>query len=178
MNDQLMNYLANPTKCKLILEVETKGQVTAKMLAKSNGHIPQATLYRYLKKMVSDGILRIAEERQVRNVTEKIYELAIDFQAGVEEMLANNSGEAYFNMFQQFTMGLLNEFRTYADQEDIDLLNDGSGFRISPFYATYDELKELSLEINKLIQVYRENESTPERKARSVAIVFTPPISK
>ena len=175
MSDKFIECVTNPIKNKLLLEVIAQGKTTAKVLAEKNKNIPQATLYRYLNKMVSDGVLTVVEERKVRNVTEKIYASAIDFAANVEKMLAENSGEAYFSMFQQFTVGLLNEFKSYTDKDGIDLLNDGSGFRVTSFCATYDELKDLSLKIQELVAPYAEREATPECKARSLAVIFTPP---
>ncbi|MCL2842341.1 MAG: hypothetical protein FWE28_02585 [Oscillospiraceae bacterium] len=178
MHDKLVECLTNPIKNKLLLETIHQGRTTAKALAEKNKSIPQATLYRYLKKMVSDGVLKVVEERKVRNVTEKIYAPAIDVQADLERLIAENSGEAYLGLFQQFTIGLLNEFKTYAEREGIDLLNDGSGFRVRPFYATLDELKELAEKIHELIRPYAEHEMTSARKARSVAIIFTPPTAE
>jgi len=176
MTDKLLEYLTNPVTNILVLEVHNQGQVTAKTLAQKHPNIPQATLYRHLKKMLADGILKVTEERQVRNVTEKTYALAIDLEADIEQMLADNCGETYLKLFQQFTIGLLNEFKAYTEQDNtIDLEADGSGFRVTPFYATYDELTELSIQINALVQQYKEQEPIPTRKARSVAVIFTPP---
>ncbi|MCL2365930.1 MAG: hypothetical protein FWC75_02660 [Oscillospiraceae bacterium] len=175
MHNQLIESLTNPIKNRLLLEVINQGQTTAKVLAEKNKNVPQATLYRYLNKMVSDGVLKVVQERKVRNVTEKIYAPAIDLTAHIDQMIAENSGAVYFQMFQQFMIGLLNEFKTYTEQEEIDLRNDGSGFRVASFFATVDELKELSGKIHELIQSYAKNEATPERKARSVAVIFTPP---
>lgn len=170
-----MACLTNPIKCKLFFEIETQGRTTAKKLAECDENIPQATLYRYLKKMVEDGILEVVEERQVRNVREKVYGVAIDYKAEIEQMLAANSGEGYLSLFQQFCSGLINEFRTYAARDEIDILHDGSGFRIVPFYATTGELEDLSRSIQELIRPYHEQEPTPDRQMRNVAIVFTPP---
>ena len=78
-------------------------------------------------------------------------------------------------LFQQFCNGLINEFQVYASRENIDILNDGSGFRVSPFYASTDELKELAGKIQAVIKPYYENEPTPERQMRSIAIIYTPP---
>lgn len=175
MTEKLIEYLANPAKSKIIIELMTKKRATAKELALVSDDLPQATLYRYLKKMVEDGVFIVAEERKVRNVTEKIYAMGIDFSAYTEKMLSENSGEAYLAMFGQFSAGLLNEFRTYTKRDDIDLLNDGSGFRIAPIYASLEELQELSASIWALVAPYQNRQPTPEQKARSVAVVFTPP---
>ena len=170
-----MECLTNPTKFNLVRQVLEEGQTTAKALAEKNKNIPQATLYRHLKKMVSDGVLKVIEERQVRNVTEKVYAMAIDFEADVDKMIKENDGATYLAMFQQFTIGLVNEYGAYCNQEGIDILNDGSGFRINTINVTYDELKELSTSIWKLIEPYAALSATEDRKTRSVAVIFTPP---
>lgn len=50
MTDQLMECITNPVKCKLLLEIHSQGKATAKHLADIYNDIPQATLYRHLKK--------------------------------------------------------------------------------------------------------------------------------
>ncbi len=50
MTDKLMECFTNPVKCKLLLEIRSQGQTTAKHLAETYTDIPQATLYRNLKK--------------------------------------------------------------------------------------------------------------------------------
>ncbi|MCL2606362.1 MAG: helix-turn-helix domain-containing protein [Coriobacteriia bacterium] len=178
MNDKLLECLTNPTRNILLLEVYEQGQATAKTLAQKHPNIPQATLYRHLKKMTDDGVLKIAHERQVRNVTEKVYAVAVDLDVDVEEMFADDSGELYLQLYQQFSTGLLKEFMAYAAQDNIDIVNDGSGFRVTPIYATLDELKELSAKINELIKPYKDNEPTLGRKARSIATIITPPTAE
>jgi len=174
MNKKLMECLTNPAKLNLILQVLSEGESTAKSLAEKNKNIPQATLYRHLKKMVSDGILKVVEERPVRNVMEKVYSMAIDFNADFDKVVEENDGEAYLALFQQFAIGLLNEFGAYCARDDVDILNDGSGFRVRSFHATYDELKELSSNIWKLVDPYTMLEATPDRKTRSISVIFAP----
>jgi len=178
MNTNLLEYFTNPVKVKLISEIEKQKKTTAKQLAKAVPQIPQATLYRYLKKMVDDEIIAVVEENQVRNVKEKVYSLVFDFDAKIKEMVNDKSGKGYLTLFQQFSNGLIYEFQKYIDDGDIDILNDGSGFRITPFYATKSELEELAKKINEIVKPYHEQEPTPERKLRNLAIVYTPPVSQ
>jgi len=175
MNKHLIENLTNPTKNRLLLEIASQGQATTKELAAKYPDIAQATLYRYLKKMTEQGVLTVIEERQVRNVTEKIYALAVDLEGEIEKMIAGNDGAAYFQLFQQFSAGLMGEFKNYAERDAIDIAHDGSGFRVTPIYASLDELKELSASIQELIKPYREREASPAHKARSVAVIITPP---
>ena len=73
MTDKIMECITNPAKCKLLLEIYSKGQATAKHLSDTFGDIPQATLYRNLKKMLNDGILKVVDETQIRGTVEKSY---------------------------------------------------------------------------------------------------------
>ncbi len=108
MDKKLMECLTNPVKCKLLLEIYSSGHSTAKQLADIYNDIPQATLYRYLKRMTDDGILKIVEETPIRGAVEKTYSLAIDINSQAGEMLDKNSGiQAYMQMFMQYILGFM-----------------------------------------------------------------------
>ena len=101
MTDKLMDCITNPVKCKLLLEIHSQGKSTAKHLANIYNDIPQATLYRHLKKMLSDGILQVVEETQVRGTVEKTYSLADSINSDMETMVEENSGKLYMQYFMQ-----------------------------------------------------------------------------
>ena len=68
MDQKIMDCFANPIKCKLLLEIYASGQTTAKRLSELYSDIPQATLYRYLKRMTDEGILKIVGENPIRGL--------------------------------------------------------------------------------------------------------------
>ena len=105
MNKHIMEIVKHPAKCKLLLEILNCEQTTAKHLSETYSDIPPATLYRYLKKMTMDGILKIVNQAQVRGAVEKTYALAIDLKAEMSSILDNNSGEAYMQAFMQYMLG-------------------------------------------------------------------------
>lgn len=175
MINKLTNCLVNPIKCKLLIEIQTKEKVTAKQLSDVYKEIPQATLYRYLNRMVRDDILKIVEENKVRGVIERVYALNADIMQATIEALENNSSELYLHMFTQFTIGLLNEFQSYTQKENIDILKDGSGFSICPVYATINELNDASKKIGTILEPLLQNKPDGLRKLHSIAIVVTPP---
>ena len=174
MNKKIIKYLADPLKSRLIIDIQTMGQATTKTLLEKNPQIPQATLYRYLKSMLKDDIIQIVAERKIRNVTEKVYEVAFDMTTLKQEMIEKNDAGIYFLLFQQFMNGLLKEFRDYSMQEEIDIVSDGSGFKTMPFYATTEELIEMSQKVDAVMRPYYENEATPDRKLRTFARIITP----
>lgn len=175
MNDKRAQYLADPIKCKLLLDVYGKGQATAKQLAQTNSGITHATLYRHLRKMVAEGLLQIVGENKIRGTLEKIYALNPDLSLDAQKMVEENDGQVYLILFSQFIQGLTEEFRKYAYRRDIDILRDGSGFTIAPVYATTEELTAAMIEIGKILQPLISNEKTPERDLHSIAIITTPP---
>lgn len=175
MNEKLMDCFTNPVKCKLFLEIKSKGRVTAKQLAKTYSDIPQATLYRYLNRMLSDGILKVTEENKVRGTIEKVYAVEFGLFSDIQKMLMGNSGEAYMQMFTQYMIGLLSEFKGYAFRKNIDILHDGSGFSTVPFYATMDELEEALKKVTEIIEPLKNNKPRQGRRMRSLALIVTPP---
>ena len=114
MTDKMMACITNPVQCKLLLEIYAQGQTTAKHLSDVLSDIPQATLYRNLKKMLNDGILKVVEETQVRGTVERTYALAFDLNSDFEAILAENSGTLYMQVFMQYLLGFAKQFREYC----------------------------------------------------------------
>ncbi|MDE6884098.1 MAG: helix-turn-helix domain-containing protein [Lachnospiraceae bacterium] len=175
MTDKLMDCITNPVKCKLLLEIYSKGKATAKHLADTYNDIPQATLYRHLKKMLSDGILQVVEETQVRGTVEKTYALAYDINSNMENMVEENSGELYMQYFMQYIFGFVKQFREYCKSPNINIKNDMSGFSLSHIYLSDEELTELMKKISSVIHAADKNEPKAGRKLRTLGLIVSPP---
>lgn len=178
VNNQLMEVITNPIKCKLLFEINSCEQTTAKHLAERFSDIPQATLYRYLKKMTSDGVLKIVEENQVRGAVERTYSVAIDLLKEGTEIIKNNSGEAYMQTFTQYMLGFMKLFQEYCNGSHIDIQKDKSGFSLAPLYLTDAELEEMVTKIHDVIKQYRDNTPANDRKLRSIGVIVSPPAQK
>lgn len=175
MTDKLMECITNPIKCKLLLEIYSREQATAKQLAGIHSDIPQATLYRNLKKMLSDGILKVANETQVRGTVEKTYEIAFDLKSDLDAIPEENSGELYMQAFLQYIVGFAQQFQQYCQSPNINIKKDMSGFSLSPMYLSYEELTELIMSISKLISAAEKNEPKEGRKLRTIGVIVSPP---
>lgn len=174
MTDRLMDCITNPVKCKLLLEIHSQGSATAKHLADTYPDIPQATLYRHLKKMLSDGILQVVEEMQVRGTVEKTYALAHGISSKMEAVVEENSGELYMQYFMQYIFGFAKQFQEYCQSPDINIRKDMTGFSLSPLYLSDDELTSLITGISQLIKAAEGNEPNPERKLRTIGLIVSP----
>lgn len=175
MTDKIMECITNPVRCKLLLEIYVKEQATAKHLFDTLGDIPQATLYRNLKKMLSDGILKVTEETPVRGTLEKTYALAFDLVSDFETILAENSGTLYMQTFMQYFLGFAKQFREYCKSPDMNIKEDMSGFSLSHLYLSDEELTELVKGISKGIRAAEKNKPKAGRKLRTIGVIVSPP---
>lgn len=175
MEQKVMDCFTHPIKCKLLLELYSAGKATAKQLAEIYNDIPQATLYRYLKRMTDDGILKVVEENQVRGTIEKTYAVAIDLDSSGQDLIGENAGEAYMQMFMQYVFGFIKRFQEYCKNPDIDIIKDKTGFSLAPIYATDEELTSALEEYAKTVQLLYNNKSTPDRKTRTIGLIISPP---
>jgi len=175
MYDKLFSHMGNPIKAKLILEIHAVKQATADQLSKKFTEIPQATLYRHLRKMLEDGILKIAGENRIRGTVEKVYALGFDFDGRVHDMLTENDGDTFLQFIAQYLQGILREFQEYALREDIDLAGDGLFHSVKPFYATKEELGEALAKMNGIIEALCAIPPGKGRKLRNFCNFVTPP---
>lgn len=179
MTEKILENFVNPVKSKILLVIAAQKQVTARELRERLPDIPQATLYRHLKKMTADGVIRVAEERKVRAVTERVYALADNLDMGISEKLEENRADVLLMLFRQFAAQLVREFAEYAARDDVDFMRDLPSFTTGPISATTEEVVELLTDLGKLLEEFRERtkEPHPGRRLRSVALIITPPRS-
>lgn len=175
MTDKIMECITNPVKCKLLLEIYSRGQTTAKHLSDTFDDIPQATLYRNLKKLLNDGILKVVEETQVRGTLEKTYALAYDLNRDFETILNENSGTLYMQTFMQYFLGFAKQFQEYCKSPNINIKEDMSGFSLSHLYLSDDELTKLIESISSTIGAAAQNTPREDRKLRTIGVIVSPP---
>lgn len=174
MPDKLMDCITNPVRCKLLLEIHSRGKATAKHLSDTYSDIPPATLYRHLKKMLNDGILKVVEETQIRGTVEKTYALAWNVNSDMESMLAENSGELYMQYFMQYMIGFAKQFQQYCQSPNINIRKDMTGFSLSPLYLSDEELTSLITDLSHIISTVKNNKPNHERKLRTIGLIISP----
>jgi len=175
MNEKLIECLTNPQKSKLLRAIHEQEQATTKELAQIAAQLPQTTLYRYLKQMVTDGLIQVVKENRIRNVNEKVYGMAIDFDAELQKIADDKSGATFIAQFQNFTNGLLDEFENYLTDHEIPTSGFAFGFGMLPIHVTNTEAWKLYKKIEELLQPYHNNPLTDDRQLRNFAMIFTPP---
>jgi len=178
MNEKLIECLTNPQKSKLLRAINEQEHVTTKELAQIADQLPQTTLYRYLKNMVADGLIKVVGENRIRNVNEKVYGMAIDFDAEINKIAEDTSGATFIAQFQNFTNGIMDEFQTYLKDNEIPTSGFAFGFGMLPIHVTNKEAWELYQKIEELLQPYHNNPLTDDRQLRNFALILTPPTTR
>lgn len=175
MNSKIIDHLTNPTKAKIFFEITLNEQLTAKKLLEKFSDIAQPTMYRHLKAMLNDGIIKVTGQKQIRGAVEKSYSVNNDLVMDIQRIIEENDGNGYLQLFVQYMMGLMGEFKAYSESENIDILNDGSAFTTAPIYATSEEILEAMTKISEIIQPLMANQQTPERRLHNLCTILTPP---
>ena len=178
MNNKLIECLSHSIRGKLLRTIAEQERTTAKKLAQIINTLPQASLYRYLKKMVDDGLIEVVEENQIRNVKEKVYGMAIDLDSELKKIAEDTSGATFLAQFQNFTNGIMDEFQIYLKENEVPTSGFAFGFGMLPIYVTNKEAWELYQKIEELLQPYHNNSLTHDRQLRNFAMIFTPPATE
>ena len=173
LNEKIMECISNPAKSRLLIEIMRRGEVTAKYLAEKCSDIPQTTLYRNLKRMTDDGLLKIVGETPIRGTVEKTYALTFD-PSDPPSVLGENSGAIYMQMFFQYFLTFAKIFQEYCETPGIDIKKDRSGLSLSHVYLTDEELEKVVSDIAQILYPLQDNKPEPDRKLRTVGLIISP----
>ena len=162
----------HPQRLAIVRALATSPATPQELLAQLPG-VSQASVYRHLALLRETGILEVVSERQQRGAVERTYGLARDAVVTAEE-LANASRDDHFRYFATFAAGLLGEYGTYLERDQVDLERDGVGYREHVLQLSHDELLEMLAELRAVLAARVDNAPGPDREPRLVATVTMP----
>jgi DNA-binding transcriptional ArsR family regulator len=169
-----VELILHPVRMQIIQAVAGR-QLTPAQFAEALPNVPQASLYRHIKKLAEGGVLSVVGEKQIRGAVEKSYALANLAAVNLTPSdLEKATREEHFQLFTSFVISLLNEFGTYLRRESVDFLADGVGFRQVPLYLSDPEFMKLTMEINQVFMAYVYNQPAEGRKRRLFSTVVMP----
>lgn len=166
--------ILHPVRMRIIQELVGGKRLTAQQLLDRLKDVPQATLYRQLKKLTDAGVLLVADEIPVRGTWEKVYMLPEKGAEFSDEELKQASAEDHLTMFMHFVSSLIGGYGRYLRQPDADLFKDGVSYRQIALYLTDEEHVQLLRSIWDLLKKAMNNEPNEQRRRRLISVIGFP----
>jgi DNA-binding transcriptional ArsR family regulator len=166
--------LLHPVRLRVLQALAGGRRRSSSELAAELTDVPQASLYRQIKKLADAGVLAVVEERPARGTPQRVYAL-VD-QAGVvaPEDLAAATAEDHLRYFTVFLVTLLDDFARCLHHSDRDLLADGVGYRQVPLELSRQELAELAGRLNAAVAPVLDNRPGDGRTRRMLTTILMP----
>lgn len=174
MSNARANLLLHPVRMRIVTAVAGR-ELTAAALAAELPDVPQATLYRHLKRLVDGGMLAVVAENPVRGLVQRIYALAAPnasyLDAADTEGLSKDEQRA---LFAAFTAALTSGFEQYLARTNANMAAEDVGFHLYPLYLTDTELAQLGAGLAQLIGPLLASRPGADRRRHLFAVAMLP----
>ena len=174
MNKKTMEGLLNPIRMRIVMMFLDNSQHTIGEIQKSVKDIPSASLYRHIKRLLDDNIIKVVSEAKKRGAIEKTYQLRKNPFDEMNKIATEGTNDEMKELFYVFAMTLVLDFNKYMEKDNVDLLKDSVGYRSFSLFVTEDENKEFLDGFRSLLGKYIGNEASEERTLRKFSFVYTP----
>lgn len=172
--EQKADLILHPVRMRIIQCLISGAPKTAQQLQELLPDVPQATLYRHLKKLSDAGMLTIAEERPNRGTVERWYTLPERAAELTADDLRAASPDDHLAFFMKFASHLIGQYGRYVRKPGADLLADGVTYRQIAFHLSDEEHLRLIASIRELFAAASRNEPSPERTSRMYTLIAFP----
>ena len=168
------DLLLHPVRLRLLAELSGRS-MTTQQLATALPDIPQATLYRHIKRLVEGSIFQTVAETQVNGAIERTYAVAPGQDSFSPEDLADMSVSEHQETFNLFIATLSERFARYIAGADLTrLLEDGLSYNGTVIYLSEAERSELQAAFMNTISPFVSLGPAPKRKRYTLASIVIP----
>ena len=166
--------LLHPVRLRILQAFLGDRALTTSQLSAELSDIPPASLYRHVARLVAAGVLQVVAERRVRGAIERTYVLRLAAARVSLDEVAAMTTDDHRQMFRAFVAGLLADFDRYLAAGTVDLVKDGVAFGIEGLWLDDAELRDLMVELYRVLQPRRVNGPKKGRRRRLLASVLMP----
>lgn len=157
-----LELIIHPIRSRII-RLLAKRELTTEQIGKLLSDIPQATLYRNIKKLYDNQVIRITKEEKVRGTVRKTYTLDKSKASFTPEQLASMQKDELIAMVTNFTALLLSDFNEYLDNKHNSEPYDDFKILQRTVYLTKDDYKQVLTDIDQLLESYTNKISQESR---------------
>lgn len=169
-----VKILLHPVRMRIMQLFLNGKHLTPQEISAKMPDVPQATLYRHIKKLHSLDVLVVVQENKVRGTLEKVYALKDMEKNILGEEFSQASRQEHFETFFAFLLTILSRFENYLQKERYNLIADGMSFRQANIYLSHGELQTLLKEMNQLLLDSIENHPREDRRMFTVSTITIP----
>ncbi len=162
----------HPVRMRIVTSLSGRQWTTAQITS-ALPDVPQATLYRHLKRLLNAGLVSVVDRRPVRGVLEKVYALS-ESAVVSPESIAQMTPDDWRRAFAAYTASLMGQFEVYLQSEPADFVADRVSFRTAPLYLSNDEMAQFFSDLRALIASAGANGPSLERRRRLLSMFFVP----
>lgn len=168
------NILVKPLTIKII-RLLTNNELTIKEINQKIDTVSKASLYRHIKKMYDEGIIKVVSERLINGITEKTYTFAIDGGGKLSLDYINKlSQKEYKTLFAQFIAMITGDFEDNFNDYELSYIKNKTKFSQILLYLSKDEQKEFNEGMNKLLTKYIDNKLDDNREKKVLSFISMP----
>ena len=168
------DLLLHPVRLRLVTELAGR-QMTTRELALSLPDIPQATLYRHVKRLLDESIFEVAAETVVNGAVEKTYRVAAGQNRLTPDEMEALPPEEHVRYFNTFTAALIDAFTRYVEHSDpANFGRDGMSYNRAAIYLTPDERAAFQEKIIALVEQVMNQGPAPGRERYLLASIVIP----
>lgn len=173
--EELTRCFDNPVRRSVLSALLDDGPMTPRMLLQSLHSMSQATLYRAISSMESEGLIKVVSEEKKRAVTEKTYGVSERYDGLREAIVRDNNGHAYTAFIGWYMHRLFSQFQRYGERPDIDIEGDASGYFEGRVYIDRDDLEDFFREIGEVCDKYSKKGEGDGKHGHAVGVIVAPP---
>jgi len=166
------DLILHPIRVRIVYAIEGRA-LSSSQIALELSDVPQASLYRHIKKLHDAGVLVVARQRQVHGTVERIYEVNPSAVFVDTKKLVSDKNKS-IRYFEIFLSCLRRAFATYAGQPKPDFKKDGVKFYSEFALLTDEEQLELNQEIRALILAAQKRGPEGKRRRRCLSYIAMP----
>ncbi|MEH7416295.1 helix-turn-helix domain-containing protein [Neobacillus drentensis] len=172
--ESTVDVILHPVRMRIIQSLINQ-HMTAQQIKELLPDVPQASLYRHIKKLVDAGVIHIIDEIPNRGTIEKVYSLQDPAKASISpEKLNSFTKEEHMDLFFKFMANIMGEYERYLDQNKIDLINDGVSFRQTSLLLDDEEFVQFIKEMSEVYSRVTQNKPKTGRRRRTLATIIIP----
>ncbi len=172
-----LDLIIHPVRLRILQTLVTES-LTTQEISDRLTDVPKSSIYRHLKVLLDNNVVKVAETRIVKGIQEKTYQLDQSTRMSPADM-AGLDAEDHMGYFTTYVMTLLRDFGNYLEATEatvgkIDMLADRVGYTEVAVYATKEEFDQIAMALNQAIIPLLRNGPGNGRSKHKLATITHP----